>query len=215
MTNPMTTTGDTIYSSSGSTPARLGIGTAGQVLQVNSGATAPEWATPAGGGGLTLLSTTSLTGSTVTVSSISGSYKNLRIFIKDVYGSVDNLQCHFRLNGDTGSNYAYGAVGIRVSGGAIISNASRSDTKVFYLNGFNATDYNQRGYATLFIPRYTDTARQYFEFNSYSQGDSTATNTISFLGTGVYNSSAAITSLTLLVDNGTFQGGTLYIYGEA
>jgi hypothetical protein len=46
MTNPMTTTGDTIYSSSGSTPARLGIGTAGQVLRVNSGATAPEWATP-------------------------------------------------------------------------------------------------------------------------------------------------------------------------
>ena len=49
MTNPMTTTGDTIYSSSGSTPARLGIGTAGQVLTVNTGATAPEWKTPAGG----------------------------------------------------------------------------------------------------------------------------------------------------------------------
>ena len=44
MTNPMTTTGDTIYSSSGSTPARLGIGTANQVLRVNAGATAPEWA---------------------------------------------------------------------------------------------------------------------------------------------------------------------------
>ena len=43
MTNPMTTTGDTIYSSSGSTPARLAIGTAGQVLKVNAGATAPEW----------------------------------------------------------------------------------------------------------------------------------------------------------------------------
>jgi hypothetical protein len=50
MTNPMTTTGDVIYSSSGSTPARLGIGTVGQILTVNSGATAPEWATPAGGG---------------------------------------------------------------------------------------------------------------------------------------------------------------------
>jgi hypothetical protein len=49
MTNPMTTTGDVIYSSSGSTPARLGIGTAGQVLQVNSGATAPEWATASSG----------------------------------------------------------------------------------------------------------------------------------------------------------------------
>jgi hypothetical protein len=47
MTNPMTTTGDTIYSSSGSTPARLGIGTTGQVLTVSGGV--PSWATPAGG----------------------------------------------------------------------------------------------------------------------------------------------------------------------
>jgi hypothetical protein len=47
MTNPMTTTGDTIYSSSGSTPARLGIGSTGQVLTVASGV--PSWATPAGG----------------------------------------------------------------------------------------------------------------------------------------------------------------------
>jgi hypothetical protein len=48
MTNPMTTTGDSIYSSSGSTPARLGIGSAGQVLTVASGL--PSWATPAAGG---------------------------------------------------------------------------------------------------------------------------------------------------------------------
>ena len=48
MTNPMTTTGDIIYSSSGSTPARLGIGTAGQVLKVNSGGTAPEWGAASG-----------------------------------------------------------------------------------------------------------------------------------------------------------------------
>jgi len=47
MTNPMTTTGDTIYSSSGSTPARLGIGTTGQVLTVAGGV--PSWATPASG----------------------------------------------------------------------------------------------------------------------------------------------------------------------
>jgi len=47
MTNPMTTTGDTIYSSSGSTPARLGIGSTGQVLTVAAGV--PSWATPAGG----------------------------------------------------------------------------------------------------------------------------------------------------------------------
>ena len=47
MTNPMTTTGDTIYSSSGSTPARLGIGSTGQVLTVAGGV--PSWATPSSG----------------------------------------------------------------------------------------------------------------------------------------------------------------------
>jgi hypothetical protein len=51
MTNPMTTTGDTIYSSSGSTPARLGIGSTGQVLTVAGGV--PSWATPAAAAGFT------------------------------------------------------------------------------------------------------------------------------------------------------------------
>jgi hypothetical protein len=49
MTNPLTTTGDTIYSSSGTTPARLGIGSTGQVLTVASGI--PSWATPASSSG--------------------------------------------------------------------------------------------------------------------------------------------------------------------
>lgn len=48
MTNPMTTTGDIIYSSSGSTPARLGIGTTGQALLVSGGV--PAWGTPSASG---------------------------------------------------------------------------------------------------------------------------------------------------------------------
>jgi hypothetical protein len=43
-----TTTGDTIYASSANTPARLGVGTTGQVLTVAGGV--PTWATPSGGG---------------------------------------------------------------------------------------------------------------------------------------------------------------------
>jgi hypothetical protein len=42
----VTTAGDIIYRNA-TVPARLGIGTAGQILTVNSGATAPEWATAA------------------------------------------------------------------------------------------------------------------------------------------------------------------------
>ena len=45
--NPETTTGDIAYrSATANTNTRLAIGTAGQVLTVNSGATAPEWAAP-------------------------------------------------------------------------------------------------------------------------------------------------------------------------
>lgn len=42
----VTTAGDTIYATGASTPARLAIGTARQVLTVNAGATAPAWANP-------------------------------------------------------------------------------------------------------------------------------------------------------------------------
>ena len=49
----VTTAGDIIYRNA-TVPVRLGIGTAGQVLTVNSGATAPQWSTPAGGGGKVL-----------------------------------------------------------------------------------------------------------------------------------------------------------------
>jgi len=46
----VTTAGDVIYATGSGAVTRLGIGTAGQVLAVNSGATAPEWKTPTGGG---------------------------------------------------------------------------------------------------------------------------------------------------------------------
>jgi len=48
-TDLITTAGDILYGTAADTVARLGIGTAGQVLKVNSGATAPEWGAAAGG----------------------------------------------------------------------------------------------------------------------------------------------------------------------
>lgn len=70
MTNPMTTTGDTIYSSSGSTPARLGIGSSGQVLTVAGGV--PTWATPAAGGGGKILQVVSFSTTTATTKTGTG-----------------------------------------------------------------------------------------------------------------------------------------------
>jgi hypothetical protein len=47
-TDLITTAGDLLYGTAADTVARLGIGTAGQVLKVNSGATAPEWGAASG-----------------------------------------------------------------------------------------------------------------------------------------------------------------------
>jgi hypothetical protein len=47
-TDLITTAGDILYGTAADTVARLGIGTAGQVLKVNSGATAPEWGAASG-----------------------------------------------------------------------------------------------------------------------------------------------------------------------
>src|SRR5688572_21210434 len=49
MNNPMTTAGDVIYGGASGAPSRLAVGTAGQVLKVNAGATAPEWGAAAAG----------------------------------------------------------------------------------------------------------------------------------------------------------------------
>lgn len=48
--NPMTTIGDIIYGGASGVATRLGLGTAGQVLKVNSGANGIEWGTSASGG---------------------------------------------------------------------------------------------------------------------------------------------------------------------
>jgi len=96
--NPSTTLGDIEYrSSTANTNTRLGIGTTGQVLTVSGGV--PAWGTPAGGG-MTLLSTTSLTGSTVTLSSIDQNYVSLVLFMSGVNVSANcNFSC--KVNGTT------------------------------------------------------------------------------------------------------------------
>jgi hypothetical protein len=89
MTNPMTTTADIIYSSSGSTPARLGIGSTDDVLTVAGGV--PTWAAPAGGGKIlqvvqgsystyTLIASTSYTNTGLSVS-ITPSSATSKIFV--------------------------------------------------------------------------------------------------------------------------------------
>ena len=86
-----TTTGDLIYGGASGTPTRLPIGTAGQYLTVNGGATAPVWATgPSGASPANWAGTSTLTGTTTSTSfadfgSVSGSVT--------VSGTPSNVTC--------------------------------------------------------------------------------------------------------------------------
>jgi hypothetical protein len=205
MTNPMTTTGDSIYSSSGSTPARLGIGTTGQVLTVAGGL--PSWATPSAGG-LTLLSTTALTGSSVTVSSISQSYKNLFIYVKNVTSPAVGAVT-LRLNGITTSSYTdhriyYAAAGVQAD--------FTTGTSLFLNNSNSNTAFSGKFAALMTIPRYTDTSLIDVDIRS-SGRDATAGILVSF-NLGRFDAAAAISSVTL-DHTSSFSTGTMYIYGES
>ena len=203
MTNPMTTTGDTIYSSSGSTPARLGIGSTGQVLTVSGGI--PSWATPAGGGGMTLLSTTSASGASFTISSISQSYKNLYILGTNL-SATGNAELNFRINGDTGSNYMFASP---LSQNATVTGSfSNSATEGDAGAIGTSTAYNVAAFFEMTIPRYTETELKKIHVRA---GYATSSTQYALSGTS-WDNTAAITSLTFF-QSGTFSSGTVYIYG--
>jgi hypothetical protein len=149
MTNPMTTTGDVIYSSSGSTPARLGIGSTDDVLTVAGGV--PTWAAPAApASGLTLITRNTFSNvAAVTLDSIfSATYKAYRVVIEDVYAATQTnpLYMQLRYSGatETGSTYAGSSYGVDRDGSAVIITNSDFATQfsLSVSSGGNATDTN-------------------------------------------------------------------------
>ena len=206
MTNPMTTTGDTIYSSSGSTPARLGIGSTGQVLTVASGV--PSWATPAAGGGMTQLATGSMTGSaTIRLQSIPSTYKFCRLYIRNHIATNTNLSLRFRLNNDSSAN-------VYASGGELGQNYSETFryTSVYCTSDLSNT--TAQGMAVFTIYDYSNTTT-WKMFDAQAIGNNKTTATSVQLGTvlGAYNQTGAITEIDIFSDQGNWTGGTYTLYG--
>ena len=101
--NPSTTEGDIEYrSATANTNSRLAIGTAGQILAVNSGATAPEWITAGG----------SFTGCSLTAGtqSITNDVRTSIAFTSEAYdtdGFHDNATNNSRITIPTGQGGKY------------------------------------------------------------------------------------------------------------
>jgi hypothetical protein len=207
--NPETTLGDISYrSATSNTNTRLGIGTSGQVLSVSGGV--PAWTT-ASSGSMTLLSTTSWTTASQTISSISGAYKNLEIWVKDFYSTITD-DVNLRLNGTTSS--VYQTTGVRGEIGGTFNTYSSASSTVIKLTMPSTTPDNSdnNNFIRFRINDYTNTdTKKIVDFNVTYSSSAFQQN---YFGQGSYSASpAAITSVTLWIPTAGSPSGTIYIYG--
>ena len=201
---PGTTLGDLFYASAtANTNTRLGIGSTGQVLTVASGVA--SWATPSGG--ITLVSTTALTGASVTTASIAATFKHLYLVIADVYLTTTLGALSMRFNSDTGSNYIYSYIR-NINTTLAGSNATTTSIVLSSRNASTNTS-SKKSQIEVSLPRYTDTTARGVHINAYMHDD---TNPASQRTDATYFGAAAISTITLFGDT-NFQGGNLYVYG--
>ena len=205
--NPSTTLGDIEYrSSTANTNTRLPLGTAGQVLTVNSGATAPEWATSSSGG-MTLISTTTLTGATVSLTSIPATYNDLRVVIQKPLPATDNKYFLMRFNSDSTANRH-----CSISGTS--STAASFNATAIGL-GDRADNAVTQGLIIIDIFDYKNTTTwKLMRQTSILNDDTTSTNFGFEIGHGAYNQIGAVSSLDFIVESGgNFTSGTVLLYG--
>lgn len=205
--NPSTTLGDIEYrSSTANTNTRLGIGSSGQVLTVSGGV--PAWASPAGGGGFTLLSTTSLSGNSVTVSSIDQTYKHLYIEITGI--TYSNPSHTLYLAPNSVDNTAL--VRTYLSSGTITNNGDNASSNIAGADLKN-TDANNA--FSFWYYNYASTT-EYKPASATGSWINPSNGIAAIDWTGTVRDNAAITSIRTMIGNSfsnPFNSGTMRIYG--
>lgn len=199
--------GDLIAGTAADTAARLAVGANDTVLTADStAATGLKWAAPASGGGMTLLSTTSLTGASTTISSINQTYTDLRVIVYGWTGDFNNVRNFLRLNGISTSTYR-----------CVFSSSYQTANYVFSPTSAVLTNNVNDAVATstyvFTIPNYTNTSItkvvQYYGFNY----DNNTPSFESFNASASTEITSAISSLVFSRGSGNLTGGTVLVYG--
>jgi hypothetical protein len=201
--NPGTTAGDIDYYTTSTAKARVGIGTAGQVLRVNSGATAPEWASISTSS-MTLLSTTSLTGATTTISSISGDYNSLFGVVTGVTNATASGAFRIAPNGTTNITTQMIGSSTTAESYLLLALGTTNPTSPKLSDANNAFAFEIRNYTST-------TAHKPFQAYSYFYS---ANETYSGQNSGGgIRTTSAITSLVFSNSGGNLSTGTVLLYG--
>jgi hypothetical protein len=181
------------------------------IVADSSEATGLKWAAAASGGGMTLLSTTDLSGSsTVTISSISQDYVNLFVVVTGIFqtgGSGGDARLRF--NGDTGGNYH--TLTSSVNNNTISGSYVNGDTYIRLTGLGPNTSYAQKSKAQFVIARYTTSDQK--SLFTFAKGGNAGDYFYDALACD-WNNTGAITSISLAISSSTFgSGGTIYVYG--
>jgi len=198
----VTTAGDVIYATGSSVVTRLGIGSTGQVLTVTGGI--PAWATPAGGGGMTLLSTTTLSGTTTSITGISGSYTDL---VVDWYGVTNssNTDASINPNGST-------TITDLIRGGATLQQLNDGQLRINN-NVAGPGASNSDNAMRLVIANYAATTSGGKPFDLYGGYIGSDSSKQIMQAKGRIKTTSAITQLDF-VAGAAFTAGTVKIYGR-
>lgn len=198
--------------------ARLAVGANNTVLTADSTtATGLKWA-DAGGGSMTLLSSTSVTTTTTSITGIDQTYKHLLIFVSNVYrGDDNNSSINIRF-GDasilSASNYFF--AGIANNSASTGSQYGSIDLDTINMNNQTATNRKQPSTFILEIPFYSETNT--YKMCSWRALTSNNVGTFALQsGLGGFKDSTntdKISKIDLIVGGGApVSGGTMYIYG--
>lgn len=197
--------GDIIAATAADTVSRIAVGANDTVLTADSStATGLKWATPASGG-MTLLTSGTLSGSAVNLTSISSSYRHLQLIIRNFKPVNDGARIYLRFNADTGAYY-------QTPGYASATNQSFGDT---YMIASQVTDNTvAQGLCVYDVLDYTNTATwKTVRMFGVTNNDATSTNFQLWSVYGMYNQTGAISQINILLNSGNFTSGDYLLYG--
>jgi hypothetical protein len=215
LANPMTTAGDLIVAGTAGVAQRLGIGADAEVLTVIGGA--PAWAAGGGGGALSweLLNpggtAIALTGAgEITLSSIGG-YDNYVVIVE---GASGNGFTYLGLRANSiDSNYRHATLQFNKEpsfGASLITGHSGTLDRIYLTRNGNNSSSVMHGYIK--ISGASQEGYKAFESHVGTPDAGSSTYRSAVIG-GMLENTALITSLTLSVNSGDFDAGTMYIYG--